>query len=102
LRSWLPVNLNKQEKEMEMNKLILCPNTQTSPAMTSGDRNSCNEMIWENGESLDDSNYDFSNLEFICEDEDDEMTDYALTDMGCSLVSERLKIFFDSEGFDNI
>lgn len=86
-----------------MDKLIFCPNTKTSPSMRLSDHGSCNEMIWENGQLLDPNKYDFSRLEFICERlKSGEMTDYAVTDMGCSVISERLKKFFESTGIDNI
>lgn len=86
-----------------MDKLIFCPNTETSPSMRLSDRGSCNEMIWENGHLLDPKKYDFSRLEFICEKlKSGAMTDYAVTDMGCSIMSERLKVFLESSGIDNI
>jgi len=60
-------------------------------------------MIWENGHILEPSKYDFSRLEFICERlKSGQMTDYAVTDMGCSIMSERLKALLDSNGIDNI
>lgn len=86
-----------------MSKLILCPNTETSPSMRLSDRGSCNEMIWEGGRHLDPNKYDFSRLEFICERlKSGGMTDYAVTDMGCSIVSERLKSFLEESGIDNV
>ncbi len=86
-----------------MEKLIFCPHTETSPSMRLSDNGSCNEMIWENGHIIDSSRYDLSRLEFICERlKSAGMTDYAVTDMGCSIVSERLKTFFENNGIDNI
>lgn len=86
-----------------MDKLIFCPNTETSPSIKLSDRGSCNEMIWESGHLLDSNKYDFSRLEFICERlNSGGMTDYAVTDMGCSIMSERLKAFLESNGIDNI
>jgi hypothetical protein len=86
-----------------MDKLILCPNTETSPPIRLSDEGSCNEMIWENGQVLDSNKYDFSRLEFICERlKSRAMTDYAVTDMGCPIVSERLKTFFENNNIDNI
>lgn len=86
-----------------MEKLIFCPNTETSPSIRLSDDGSCNEMIWENGHVLDSNKYDFSRLEFICERlKSGAMTDYAVTDMGCSIVSERLKAFFENNGIDNV
>ncbi len=58
-------------------------------------------MIWEDGLIIDHAKYDLSRLEFVCENSG-VMTDYAVTDMGCSLVSERLKTFFESNGIDNV
>ncbi len=71
--------------------------------MRLSDHGSCDEMIWENGHYLDPNMYDFSRLEFVCEKlKSGGMTDYALTDMGCSIMSERLKVFFESNGVNNI
>jgi len=86
-----------------MFKLILCPNTDVSPDIRLSDNGSCNEMIWENGHLINAEEYDLSQLEFICERlSSGGMTDYAVTDMGCSIVSERFKKFLENQGIDNI
>jgi len=84
-----------------MKKLVLCPDVNTFPDMTLGDNGSCDEMIWEDGLIIDPAEYDLSRLEFICENSG-VMTDYSVTDMGCSIESERLKTFFENNGVDNI
>lgn len=86
-----------------MVKLILCPNTDVSPDIRISDDGSCNKMIWENGKLINPDKYDFSKLEFICERlPSGGMTDYAVSDMGCSVVSERFKNVLISLGIDNI
>ena len=86
-----------------MTKLILCPNTDVSPSIRASDNGSCNEIIWEDGEIIDANKYDLPKLEFICEKlRSGGMTDYAVSDMGCSVVSERFKGFLSSHGIDNI
>lgn len=86
-----------------MSKLILCPNTDVSPDIRISDNGSCNKMIWENGKLIKPEKYDFSNLEFICESlPSNGMTDYAVSDMGCSVVSERFRNLLVSLGVDNI
>lgn len=86
-----------------MNKFVLCPNMDVSPALRMSENGSCNEMIWENGSIIDTNGYDLTNLEFICETSPSgKMTDYAISDMGCSVVSERFKLFLDNHGVDNI
>ena len=82
---------------------LLCPNTDTSPDIRISDNGSCNEMIWEDGVKIDSKEYDLSNLEFICETlPSGTMTDYAVSDMGCSVVSERFKQLLDKSGLKNI
>ncbi|MFT6987550.1 MAG: hypothetical protein ACJAT7_003406 [Psychromonas sp.] len=82
---------------------LLFPNTDTSPDIRISDNGSCNEMIWEDGIKINPDEYDLSNLEFICESlPSGVMTDYAVSDMGCSVVSERLKQYFDQLGLKNI
>lgn len=85
-----------------MVNLILCPDTNFSPELTFY-KTSCSEMIWENGEWIDTETYDLSDLVFILETPTKtKMTDYAVSDLGCSIVSERLKRLFDSAGICNI
>jgi hypothetical protein len=79
-----------------MSQYLLCPNTDTSPDLRISDNGSCNEMIWEEGFKIDGNEYDLSKLEFLCETlPSGGMTDYAVSDMGCSVVSERFKQFLD-------
>jgi len=86
-----------------MSKLILCPDANASPDIRLSDNGSCNEMIWENGVIINAKEYDLSRLEFICEKLPfGKMTDYAITDMGCSIVSKRFKEFLENQGVDNI
>jgi len=86
-----------------MSKLILCPNTDVSPDIRVSDNGSCNKMIWENGKVINADKYDLSKLEFICEKpRPGGMTDYAVSDMGCSVVSERFKNLLLSLGVDNV
>lgn len=82
---------------------LLFPNTDTSPDIRISGNGSCNEMIWENGIKINPDEHDLSNLEFICETlPSGAMTDYAVSDMGCSVVSERLKQYFDKLGLKNV
>ena len=86
-----------------MGKLVLCVNTELSPSIRLSDRGSCNEMVWESGLALDVKKYDFSRLEFVCEKlNSGGMTDFAVTDMGCTIISERLKNFLEKNGIGNI
>jgi len=86
-----------------MSKLILCPSTENSPALRISDNGSCSDMIWESGHLIDPKEYDLSCLEFLCETlPSGQMTDYAVSDMGCSVISERLKNYFENIGIDNI
>jgi len=83
--------------------LVLCPNLEISPDIRLSDNGSCNDMIWETGGLIDASEYDLSNLEFICESLPyGKFPDYAVSDMGCVVVSEKLKQSFESAGIDNI
>lgn len=60
-------------------------------------------MIWENGSFIDPNEHDLSKLEFICESlPSGKMTDYAVSDMGCPVMSQRLKDHLDNLGIDNI
>ncbi len=87
----------------EMSKLILCPDTNISPAITSSENCSCSEMIWESGHLIDPKEYDLSNLEFLCETlPSGFFPDYAVSDMGCSVISECLKNLLEKLGIDNI
>lgn len=86
-----------------MSKYILCPDLIISPSLRMSDKSSCNEMIWEDGKPVDPEEYDLSNLEFICESSPSgRMTDYAVSDMGCSVISSRFKELLDEAGIDNI
>lgn len=82
---------------------LLFPDMETAPNITLTDKGSCFETVWEDGTSLDQNEYDLSSLEFICEDlPAGEMTDYAVSDLGCPVVSARLKRFLDDAGIDNL
>lgn len=82
-----------------MNKLLLFPDIDTSPSLTATPACSCHEFIWEEGRFLAADEYDFSNLEYICESlPGGTMTDFAATDMGAPVVSPKLKQLFDSLG----
>ena len=86
-----------------MSQHLLCPNTDSSPDLRMSDNGSCNEIIWRTGHKLPLVEYDLSNLEFLCETlPSGEMTDYAVSDMGCSVVSERFKQFLDSLNINTI
>ena len=86
-----------------MSKLILCPNVEDSPALRISENGSCSDMIWESGHLINPKEYDLSCLEFLCETlPSGKMTDYAVSDMGCSVISERLKKHFENIGIDNI
>ncbi|MBN1501610.1 MAG: hypothetical protein JW982_15740 [Spirochaetes bacterium] len=86
-----------------MKSFILCPDTEVSPALTLSDNGTCNEMIWENGGSINTADYNLSNLEFLCETlPAGKITDYAVSDTGCSVISEQFKNFMDDLGIVNI
>ncbi|HWV16592.1 MAG TPA: DUF1629 domain-containing protein [Cellvibrio sp.] len=86
-----------------MTNLILCPDTNVSPDITLTGNSSCFEMIWENGCVLDPAEEDFSRLEFVCEDLPlGYIPDYAVSDLGCSIVSARLRQLLEESGIDNI
>lgn len=84
-----------------MTKLLLFPDVDTSPSLTSTSACTCTELIWEEGRFLSPSDYDFSNLEFWCETlPTGEMTDFAATDLGAPIVSENLKKVLDDLGVE--
>lgn len=86
-----------------MTKFLLFPNTNVTPDLTATNNSSCKEMIWENGSIIDPEEYNLSRLEFFCETlPSGEMTDYAVSDLGCSVVSGRFKDLLDSLGVDSI
>ncbi|WP_025663498.1 imm11 family protein [Aquimarina megaterium] len=86
-----------------MKSLLLCPDEEVSPSLTASVNCSCNEMIWENGVLVSEDDYDLSNLEFFCESlPKGYFPDYAVSDMGCSVVSKRFKTFLDNLSMDNI
>lgn len=81
---------------------LLCPDTTQAPDLTFHNT-SCTDMIWENGAWIDTELYDVSKLKFIIENPSNKsMTDYVVSDMGCSIVSERLKLFLEQSGIHNI
>ena len=86
-----------------MTQLLLCPDTEISPNITASDNNSCHETIWETGHIIEKNEYDLSRLEFFCEDlPAGHFPDFAISDLGCPIVSNRLKDYLDQQGIDNI
>src|SRR5690606_25529408 len=86
-----------------MAKLILCPDQAESPEITIHDNGSCPGMIWEDGKPINMNENNLSQLQFICETlPEGYFPDYAVSDMGCSVVSTRLKILLESLGINNI
>ncbi len=82
---------------------LLFPNVEVAPNITMNVNASCFETIWEDGAVIDTLEYDLSRLEFICEKLPcGKMTDFAVSDMGCPIVSQRLKDTFEDYGIDNI
>lgn len=86
-----------------MAKLILCPDQEVSPQITIYDDGLCPGMIWEDGQHINVTENNLSQLQFICETlPEGYFPDYAVSDMGCSVVSDRLKLLFESLGINNI
>lgn len=86
-----------------MPKLILCPDLAISPDITLTENGSCFDMIWESGHRINPDEYDLGRLEFCCENlPAGHFPDYAVSDLGCSIVSARLKKLFDHCQIDNI
>lgn len=86
-----------------MKQFLLCPDTEISPEITLTENGSCFETIWEDGEFIDQTDYDLSRLEFICETlPTGKIPDYAVSDMGCPVISEKLKSLLEANGVDNI
>lgn len=86
-----------------MKHYLLCPDMDVSPCITLTENGSCFETIWENGRVVDTAAHDLSRLEFICETSPAEKYfDFAISDMGCPVVSERLKNLLDGNGVNNI
>lgn len=86
-----------------MSKVLLCPDTAISPDITLTENSSCFELIWQTGQLIDTKEYDLSRLEFICETPPvQEFPDFAVSDLGCPVVSKRLKNLLFENGVDNI
>lgn len=86
-----------------MTKLILCPDQIVSPQITIHADGFCPGMIWEDGHSININENNLSQLQFICETlPQGSLPDYAVSDMGCSVVSGRLKLLLESLGINNI
>ncbi|MFC5046090.1 imm11 family protein [Aquimarina hainanensis] len=82
---------------------LLFPDIKKTPNITLSDKASCYEMIWEDGGHIDQNIYDLSNLEFICEGPPPKKKiDLLISDIGCPLVSERLKDKLQEEKIENI
>jgi len=70
---------------------LLFPDTKKAPVITLSDNGSCFDTIWQDGEAIDTNEYDLSRLEFLCENlPSGRMTDFAISDMGCPVVSQSL------------
>ncbi|WP_020405067.1 imm11 family protein [Hahella ganghwensis] len=86
-----------------MTKKLLFPDIERSPNISGSDNCTCYEPIWQRGKPINQNNYDLSRLEFICENLPlGKMTDFAVTDVGCPIVSSALKNVLDQLGVDNI
>ena len=86
-----------------MNKSLIFPNLEESPCITGSDNCSCIEMIWQTGHYIDKNQYDLSRLEFICETLPlGHFTEFAVTDLGCPIVSDQLKNILDTAGVNNV
>jgi hypothetical protein len=86
-----------------MPKVLLCRNAEVSPSITLTDSGSCFELIWQTGHLIDTKKYDLSRLEFICESHPAKsFPDFAVSDLGCPVVSERLRELWTANGVDNI
>lgn len=86
-----------------MTKLILCPDTSVSPDITLSENGSCFEMIWERGHLIDSTEYDLTRLEFVCENlPAGRFPDYSVSDLGCSIISARLRQLLEKNGINNI
>ncbi|TVZ37554.1 hypothetical protein P886_1895 [Alteromonadaceae bacterium 2753L.S.0a.02] len=82
---------------------ILCPDTEVAPDITLTDNGSCFEMIWETGHLIDPAEYDLTRLEFVCETlAAGRLPDYAVSDLGCPVVSEKFKNLLEGLGIKNI
>ncbi len=80
-----------------MSKLLLFPDIETSPSLTSTLNCTCIEPVWQSGHSLSSSEYDFSNLEFKCETLPiGGMTHFSASDLGAPIVSGKLKDLLDN------
>lgn len=86
-----------------MNKMLLCPDTAVSPNITYSDNSSCQEMIWETGSLIEREEYNLGRLEFICEDlPAGHFPDFAVSDLGCPIVSKRFKDCLDHLRVENV
>ena len=86
-----------------MPQFLLCADTETSPDITLTEHGTCFDTIWEDGHVINQTDCDLSRLEFICETLPGGMfPDYAVSDMGCPVVSEKLKYLLQTSGIDNI
>lgn len=86
-----------------MKKSLLFPDLETSPCLTGSDNCSCFEMIWQTGHLIDRKQFNLNNLEFICETlPNDKLSDFAVTDLGAPIVSDRVKKILDDHLVDNI
>ena len=84
-------------------QMFLCPDLEVSPSITLTDNGSCFETIWEDGAKIETKEHDLTRLEFSCENlPAGKFPDFAISDLGCPVVSERLKTALLAQGVDNI
>lgn len=85
-----------------MSMLVLCTDKNFSPDLTYSSGSSCREMIWLTGEPIP-QDYDLSRLEFLCENLPfGRLADFAVSDVGCPVVSESFVRMLLENGVDNL
>jgi hypothetical protein len=86
-----------------MTYMVLCRDLTISTEVTLSESGSYKSLIWESGHRINTKEHDLSRLEFLCETEHPPpFVDYAVSDLGCILVSERLRTIFKSVGMNNL
>jgi hypothetical protein len=74
-----------------------------SPLLTGSVRTAALGLIWETGEPIDVDGHDLDDLEFVCETlPRGTFPDYAVSDMGCPIVSARFRTVLEENGVDNV
>lgn len=84
-----------------MTKRLLFPDFENSPLLMATKKDLCVNNIWFRGWYLTHRHIDSEYLEFQC-DRLSSMNDYAMTDMGCPVISERFKILLESTAIYNV